>query len=277
MGGTQIQVGEKVHIPEIRAMDWKSRSTDNAALICFGVGITECYPAAKRLLRNGAEVRLLYASRTLEDRLYRDELQTLLRQYPTRFRVRHCLSQSASETEPQDGPTLPGTELITYGRVNATIFREEFGSPWLDGGHVPDQYLFIGTSEMEQAVLGMIGQAQLYDLTTLRGHPNFMLILGPHGRNSIWEPLSPPLPTPSRPPLPTTTHDNAAVSQQKLDEAEHDAMEDDYEEEHTPDDVEDYEEYEEYLKAATETTREAQEDLHDEKEEEEQEDDYDEL
>lgn len=151
-----MEIGKKVHIPEIRAMDWKSRSTDNAAFICFGVGITECYAPAKRLLRNGAEVRLLYASRTVEDRIYLDELHALLQNYPTRFRVRHCLSQSASETETQEGPTRPGTERISYGRVNATIFREEFGSPWLDGGHVPEQYLFIGTSEMEQAVLGMI-------------------------------------------------------------------------------------------------------------------------
>ena len=270
-----MEIGEKVHIPEIRALDWKSQSTDNAAFICFGVGITECYEPAKRLLRNGAEVRLLYASRTLEDRIYLDELHALLQNYPTRFRVRHCLSQSASETETQEGPTRPGTERISYGRVNATIFREEFGSPWLDGGHVPEQYLFIGTSEMEQAVLGMIGQAQLYDLTTLRGHPNFMLILGPHGINSIWEPLS-PLPTPSRPALSATTHDNETVSPQTRDEAEHDGTEDDYEEEHTPD-VGDYEDYEEYWNAATKTTREAQEDVHDEKEQEEQEEDYDEL
>jgi len=84
-----------------------------------------------------------------------------------------------------------------------------------------------------------------------------------------------PLPTPSRPALPITTQDNETVSPQKRDDVEQDAMEDDYEEEHTPN-VGDYEDYEEYLNAATETTREAQEDVH-EKEKEEQEEDYDEL
>merc|ERR1719491_2397032 len=38
----------------------------------------------------------------------------------------------------------------------------------------------------------MIGQAQLYDMRTLRGHPPFLLIKGPYGINSNWEPLSPP-------------------------------------------------------------------------------------
>jgi len=170
-------------------------------MICFGVGITECLSTATALLQSGAEVRMLYLNRYWEDQhVLLEELRALLVQYPQRFRLRHCLSRLSPEEEEEltttlrkNGGTTTTQERLTRGRLNHTVLKEELGGSWHDGGTV-QHYFMIGTSTMMQAVLGMIAQAQLYDMRTLRGHPPFLLIKGPHGSNSNWEPLSPPTP-----------------------------------------------------------------------------------
>jgi len=184
-----VDVGEYVHIPEIRALDWR-RDSKRAGFICFGVGITECLGAATDLLEAGAEVRMLYANRNAGDQFLLDELRALLVKYPGMFRLRHCLSRPAPGSVNEPGPSTEG-ERTTHGRVDFEVLKEEFGGEWQDGGEVK-HFLFIGTPLMEQSVLGMIARAQLYDFSTLRGHPPFLLIKGPYGNNSGWEALSPP-------------------------------------------------------------------------------------
>lgn len=190
LGG--VSEGESVHVPEIRAWDWR-RESRRVGMVCFGVGVTECVVAASALLRAGAEVRMIYANRDMAQAFLLRPLRTLLEAYPRRFRLRHCLSRPASGTnvDVEQRPSVEqGQEHTTLGRVNASVLWEEFGGPWLDGSDA-EHFLMVGTTQMERAVLGMLGEAHLVDLSAIRGHPDFLLMKGPLGDNSGWEPLSP--------------------------------------------------------------------------------------
>jgi len=182
-----LAVGEYAHVPEIRALDWR-RDSKRVGMVCFGVGITECLGPAAVLLRAGAEVRMLYANRHAGQIIMREDLIALVSAYPGRFRLRHCLSQPA-ELPPSWNWEKPG-ERATRGRVDHKVLRTEFGGAWSDG-HPVQHFLMIGTTAMEQEVLGMIGRAGLADFSRIRGHPEFLLMKGPHGHNSDWTPLSP--------------------------------------------------------------------------------------
>lgn len=182
-----LLVGEYAHVPEVRALDWR-RDSRRTGMVCFGVGITECLGPARKLLEAGAEVRLIYANRHAGQILMREEYAALLNAYPTRFRIRHCLSQPTPGAPPLE--KLPG-ERATKGRVDYKVLKAEFGGAWADGEHV-QHFFMIGTTAMERAVLGMIGRAQLADFAAIRGHPEFLLMKGPHGHNSDWTRLSPP-------------------------------------------------------------------------------------
>lgn len=182
-----LLVGEYAHVPEVRALDWR-RDSRRTGMVCFGVGITECLGPARKLLEAGAEVRLIYANRHAGQILMREEYAALLNAYPTRFRIRHCLSQPTPGAPPLE--KLPG-ERATKGRVDYKVLKAEFGGAWANGEHV-QHFFMIGTTAMERAVLGMIGRAQLADFAAIRGHPEFLLMKGPHGHNSDWTRLSPP-------------------------------------------------------------------------------------
>lgn len=186
-----LAVGDYAHIPEIRALDWRHDSK-RTGMVCFGVGITECLGPAAALLRAGGEVRMIYANRHAGQIILRDRINALLAQYPGRFRVRHCLSQPTDLLSQPGAPlleTMPG-ERATIGRVDHKVLAAEFGGAWTDGEPV-QHFFMIGTSVMEREVLGNIGRARLADFSKIRGHPEFLLMKGPHGHNSDWTPLSP--------------------------------------------------------------------------------------
>ena len=190
-----MAVGGLAHVPEIRAWDW-SRESRRVGMVCFGVGITECVQCAESLLRAGAEVRIIYANRDLAHAILLDRLRALLVDFPEHFRLRHCLSQPAtgSALSTPDASSPMGREGTTRGRVDAAVLAEEFGGAWADGQPV-EHFLMVGTGAMERAVLGMLGRAELVDLSQIRGHPEFLLMKGPAGDNTDWQPLSPPAST----------------------------------------------------------------------------------
>jgi ferredoxin-NADP reductase len=182
-----LAVGARAHVPEAQALDWR-RDARRVAMVCFGVGLTECLVPAAVLLRAGAEVRLVAASRDAGQQILLDELRALHDAHPDRFRVRHCLS-NASATAAADGGASGAR--VTRGRVDPAVLREEFGGAWRDGAPV-EHFFIIGTGMMEVATLGMIREAELVDFSRIRGHPPFLLVKGPHGANSGWDALSPP-------------------------------------------------------------------------------------
>mmetsp|Transcript_33886 Transcript_33886/g.79337 ORF Transcript_33886/g.79337 Transcript_33886/m.79337 type:complete len:334 (-) Transcript_33886:8-1009(-) len=179
-----VAVGDYVHVPELRAWDWR-RESRRMAMVCFGVGITECLTLAEPLLRFGAEVRLVYANRDAAQTVLLGQLHRLLDLYPSRFRLRLCMSAE----EPGPSPSRAG-ERMTHGRVSSAVLKDEFGGAWGDG-NVAQHYFVVGSPEMEMAALSMLGRALLVNMATLRGHPPWLAMKGPYGKNSKWEALSP--------------------------------------------------------------------------------------
>ena len=147
-----LPLGHTLHVPETRAIDW-ARSPSAAmrvGLVAFGVGIAECVEPVERLLAEGAEVRLLTASRHEGQLLYRERLHGLLASHSGHFTVRHCLSRGAGDTDsagraggvgsialaptdaaqsnpPVDCPTCVPGERIIHGRIDEGVVREAFG------------------------------------------------------------------------------------------------------------------------------------------------------
>ena len=187
-----VPIGDMVHVPELRAWDWR-RESRRMGMVCLGVGITECVALAEPLLLSGAEVRMVYANRDAAHAVLVPRLRALLHAHPSHFRLRHCIStKPADDTNLEPGPSRPG-ERTTHGRVSPTVLEEEFGGAWGDGSAV-EHFLVVGSPTMEQAVLGMLGRARLVDLAALRGHPPWFAMKGPYGVNSEWTALSPPEP-----------------------------------------------------------------------------------
>ena len=190
----KLAVGASAHVPEIRSLDWY-RTSRRVGMLCFGVGLTECIRPATVLLAAGAEVRMIVANRNAAQAVLLERVHRLLREFPTRFRMRHFLSQSSASSSSIDepaarGPTQPGQARTSHGRVDAAILAEELGGAWLDG-EAAQHFLVVGTSAMEQEVFEMLIASGVFPPP--RGHPDFLLIKGPVGHNSAWEPLSPPV------------------------------------------------------------------------------------
>jgi len=187
-----VEVGDFVHVPEIRQLDWR-RDSKRTGMVCLGVGITECLGPAEVLLKAGAEVRMVYGNRNAGQIILRDQTARLLQEYPDRFRLRHALSQPSDDAKAAldagSKKSQPG-ERMTAGRVDYKVLKQEFGGTWEDG-KVVQHFFMIGTSDMERSILGMIGRAQLADFSKIRGHPKFLLMKGPHGDNGDWSRLSP--------------------------------------------------------------------------------------
>ena len=139
---------------------------------------------------------MIYASKDPAQVLLLPELRDLLDAYPTRFRLRHCLSRQGSTHlaasirmggMPERQP--PPGESNTQGRVNSHVLLEEFDGPWADGEPV-EHFLLVGSSAIETAVLNMVFEAGLRDPAQIRGHPDFLLMKGPRGQNTKWLPLA---------------------------------------------------------------------------------------
>ena len=180
LGG--LPVGASVHVPEIRAMDY-ARSSKRCAMVCFGVGVTECAPAAEDLLLRGAEVRVLLGFRDSSQVVMGDRFERLAEAHAGRLRVAHFYSR------PRDGDVDAARGRFA-GRIGADAFAAHFGGAWADGGGLEHLHV-VGTSAMERETIAVaMGSGIIKE--KIRGHPLFLLMLGPGGDNAPWRPLSPP-------------------------------------------------------------------------------------
>ena len=182
---SKVPIHGYVHLPDIRATDFKETS-QRTAMTCFGVGITGCLDPAHELLERGGEVKMLFANRDVESVIPIPELESLVTDFPSTFSLTHYLSRSTEVVLSQ-----AENVFTKHGRIDEEALKEEFGDfdnsggVWSDGGNV-ENYLIMGTTKMEDAII-----RSLVDIKTLRGHPEFLLLKGPYGTSSGWQPLSP--------------------------------------------------------------------------------------
>lgn len=115
----------------------------HVGIIAYGVGITEGLPVARAELEQASaeKVVLLWASRTMDDTFWRDEITALRTEYPLQFEVRHILSR-----ERRDG--------CLHGRIDANILNKVFG------GFDREQarFLPVGTKDMMRLTDEMLSE-----------------------------------------------------------------------------------------------------------------------
>ena len=97
------------------------------AMLCGGTGITPIYQIITAILKDDqdlTEMHLLYANRTLEDILLREELEQYASKYPSRLKVTHVISRhSANNQDLIAGQTsvIESNLDIVYGRMTPDL------------------------------------------------------------------------------------------------------------------------------------------------------------
>jgi NAD(P)H-flavin reductase len=111
----------------------RRNSGSYVGIIVFGVGITEGLPVAKAELEKGdaQKVVLLWASRTMEDTFWHDQLQRLKETYSTKFELVYLLSR-----QEKDG--------CLHGRISPQILEQVFQPPNKEEA----RFMSVGTKEM---------------------------------------------------------------------------------------------------------------------------------
>ena len=188
-----LKIGAYAHVPEIRAMDYH-RDARRVAMICFGVGVTECLPLGMKMLARGAEVRMAVLDRDASRAVLLREFAELEAAYPTSLRVRRYFSR------PRPGDLERG-----YPRVDVAALRDFFGGSWIDGK--PADYLeIVGSARHERDAYEMVLAAAIWPTLFIgMGHPPFIIMKGPDGFNAPWQPLSPS-------EMPPSTYDSVVTA-----------------------------------------------------------------
>ena len=138
----RLKVGD-----EIRSFGrWEGRMRNPGkyvGIIAYGVGITEGLPVARAELEKGDadEVTLLWSSRTKADTFWHDEIDSLQRTYPGKFRMVYIFSREQNDA-------------CLHGRVNPDVLKQVFKPP------NPEDARFhsIGTPEMMDLTNSMLEQ-----------------------------------------------------------------------------------------------------------------------
>lgn len=121
-------------------------------IICFGVGITEGIPVARAELEQGTsgKVVLLWASRTVNDTFWKDEIQAMCTQFPDKFEMMYIFSR-----EEQEG--------CLHGRINPDVLKTVFQPANAEDA----RFLSVGTKEMmrqTEEMLTSIGYSMPHNL-----------------------------------------------------------------------------------------------------------------
>mmetsp|Transcript_19129 Transcript_19129/g.47294 ORF Transcript_19129/g.47294 Transcript_19129/m.47294 type:complete len:331 (-) Transcript_19129:150-1142(-) len=133
--------------------------TSHAYLIAFGIGITEIYPVAKQLVKDGIPTTILYANRYREDVCFRNELDQMMSQSLQDndnnglFQVKYMYSRGGVE----EGEELSMASNEFLGRLDsAKVLQEVLGLNTNTGDHakttsssnLPPRFLAIGSKPM---------------------------------------------------------------------------------------------------------------------------------
>jgi ferredoxin-NADP reductase len=140
LGG--VAVGESVHVPQTRTVPFAEAPAGvrRAGMVAFGVGIAECLEPMEELLRAGAEVRLLYASRDEASIVHAEELRALLAAHAS-LRVHHFLSRQHRE----EAAVCATSERFSLRRIDEEAVADEFAE-WVGSSA---RFLVVGTGQME--------------------------------------------------------------------------------------------------------------------------------
>ncbi|MEW5849101.1 MAG: oxidoreductase [Myxococcota bacterium] len=97
--------------------------TDHLIHICAGSGIVPNFSMIKDQLHRNTKLRhtLVYGNKTYDDIIYRQQLDTLQRQFPFKLRVVHVLSREANAERFGIG--------FRSGRVSAAVLKEVIEEP----------------------------------------------------------------------------------------------------------------------------------------------------
>ena len=97
--------------------------TDHIVHICAGSGIVPNYSIVKDALNSHPRLRhtLIYANKTWDDIIFRNELQELEQRHPDRLRVVHSLTR--------EGEKFRYRENIRKGRITTELLREQIPDP----------------------------------------------------------------------------------------------------------------------------------------------------
>jgi len=158
----RIQIGESVN-----AFGLKNNKVRNPGKffggIAYGVGITEILPVARFELEKGDSERVVvvWASRTLADTFWHDQIEELNQKYKERFEMVYIFSrENKTETTTEHLPTG-----ALHGRIDSSVLKQVF-EPRLCLSETTKlerdkaRFLVIGTKammRMTEAMLSEIG------------------------------------------------------------------------------------------------------------------------
>jgi len=137
-----VQVGETVEVFKRGAN--QRRPGKYVGIIAYGIGITEAFPVAEaELEKPDAEyVKLLWASKTMGDTFWHEQIDAACRRYPGRFSIANILSCERLEGS-------------LHGRIDDRILSDVFDASWRTSHGQANEadrdrvrFLVIGTQKM---------------------------------------------------------------------------------------------------------------------------------
>jgi len=136
----RLKVGDEINTFGISAKRVRNPGA-YVGIIAYGVGITEGLPIAKEELEkdDAQKVVLLWASRTFNDTFWHDEIVSLVKQYPQKFKIVYIYSR-----EEREG--------CLRGRINPEVLQEVFQPTNKDEA----RFLSVGTKDMMRMTDGYL-------------------------------------------------------------------------------------------------------------------------
>jgi cytochrome-b5 reductase len=160
-----LKPGDTLTFAPIRQFPWTPNQHAHLALIAGGAGVTPMYQLARGILQNPDDrtrITLVWGNNTDEDIFLKDEIATLERSYPGRFKAVHVVSN------PKPGSPHP------KGYVTRQVLED--AGLGAEGGKNRDvKVLICGPPAMEKAMKGKWGGTSV--LAELGYMPNQIHIL----------------------------------------------------------------------------------------------------
>lgn len=140
----RLRVGDNVHSFGMRC----SRSHNPGSyvgIIAYGVGITEGLPVARAELEKGLAKKLvlLWASRTMADTFWNEQIEKLKTDFPDTFQIVYILSREENDD-------------CLHGRIDRTVLSSVFDVPQDERDQA--RFLSVGTKEMMKLTDGMLAE-----------------------------------------------------------------------------------------------------------------------